>query len=817
MSENTPPGLDEFLASPASQTEASPMAPKSGEPAGLDAFIAPEVQEEKYGSLGQQAITAAESAGKGLAGPVAPLLEEAAGVNPEDIRARAEENPATAFAGEAAGFVAPALASFGSSAAAKVGLTGLAKAIPTISKFTQLGALEKISAKLAPIAGETLASKIGSAAAKGAIENMLLTGSDEVSRMILHDPEQSVQSAVADLGLSAVLGGALGGGLKGAGHLWDATVGSKAAQLAADFKGRINEHIHNPDPVAAMGEELATLHKNVTGLADEVYGASGLKAKDIEASVPHMHEGIVGQINEVSDKVQKTLDKLSKDDHAGLLEDVFTKYKEAVTTDEPAKIFNATQELKQQLQEWGRFNKDIVPLKERPFRNAAKDLAANLKTSLEDTKIWGKAAERQSSINKAFTEYLPALRDFESTFMNKVGEEKVINPGKINTYLNQLGKANAEIKQAKLQNFIDASKKYQKVISDTHMNLGMDAPEIHSPLNVTMSSLEEKTLGSKLADMFIQKGLTDVGSEALGATIGGSIGHAAGIHSGVGALLGAKALGPFFKSILPALAKGFMDKPAASMGVKAAIDHTAAVAKGNELINKATKNIFKLGVAVLPEHAKPTDKDREKLNKNLRSIQGNPEPMFTKDDKLAHYMPQQSSAQDQMFGSVINYLNGIRTDLDRKSPLDSKPVPSSTQKAAFNNALDIAQQPLIVLDKIKNGTLTAKDIEHIGSMYPQLYNGLKTKLMEQITETVKKQEVIPYRTRIGLSMFLAEPLDSTMNPMSIMAAQTIPKQNQPQQAQQPKKGTKSSPALQKMPKSYQTSNQSVETRQQRDK
>ena len=816
---DVPAGLDQFVADIQNGPSINKSAQSQTEPEGLNEAIAPEMQEEKYGSLGEQAKTFAESAGKGLAGPIAPMLEESFGVNPEDIRGRAEANPATAFAGEAAGFVAPALATLGESAAAKAGLTGLAEAIPQLAKFTQLGAVEKIAAKLAPVAGETLASKIGAAAAKGAIENMLITGSDEVSRMVLKDPEQSAQSAIADLGMSAVLGGMVGGGAKSVSSLWDATLGNKASQLAADFKGRINEHMSNPDPVTSMAHELEDLHTGITGVADEVYGPKGLKAKDIESAVPSMHQGISSQVNEITDKVDNVLQKLSKDEHAGLLQEQAVKYKQAVMSDDPSKIFNATQELKQQLQEWGRFNKDIVPLKERPFRNAAKELAHDLRTSLEDTKIWGKAAERQVAINGAFKDYLPALRDFESTFMTKVGDDKVINPGKVNTYLNQLGNPSAEIKQSKLQNFIDASQKYHKVISDTHANLGLESPIMKTPLNVTMSTLDKQTMGSQLADWFIHHGLTDAGSATLGATIGGGLAHSVGLPHSISAIIGAKAIGPVFKPLISALAKPLFESAATAHGVKAAVEHTTSAIKGAELASKAVKNIFKLGVAILPEHAKPSDKEVEKLNKQLRSIQGNPGPIFAHDDPLQNIMPDHNSARGMMIGGVVNYLNSLRPDLDKKAPLDSKPVPSTTQKATYNAALQIAQQPLLVLEKVKNGTITAQDIQHIGTMFPQLYNGLKSQMMEEISNASHKDMPIPYKTRVGISMFMASPLDSTMTAPSIMAAQAKPMQQQQQmQAQQAQsKGVKSAPALQKMPKSYQTSAQSLEARHQRDK
>jgi hypothetical protein len=773
-----------------------------------------ERHEERYGSLGQQALTAAESGAKGLLGPIAPGVETALGVNPEDIREREAENPAIAGTSEAVGFVAPALASLGAGAAAKMGLTAAAKAIPTLAKVSQLGALDAITAKLGLTAGETLASKIGVTAAKGAIDNMLLTGSDEASRMILKDPLQSSETAISDIGLSGVIGAALGGGLGAAGHLFQATVGDKAAKLAADFQGRLNEHMTNPNPVASMTTELSDLHNQITGLADEVYGAEGLKSKDIAKALPEMNNKILNQSGEITEKLENAAQKLAKDDHVGLLETEIGKYKQAIQSNEPEKIFNATQDLKKQLQEWGKFDKDAPgALKERPFRNASKDLAYDLRTSLEDTSVWGKAAERQQAINKAFSEYYPALKDFRSTFMTKVGGDYTMNPAKVETYLNQLGKSSAEIKQAKLQNFVDATNKYKKVIGDSHVNLGMESPITHTPMAITMASLGEKTLGSKLADAFISKGLTDAGSKTLGGAIVGGLAHIMGAHSGIGAIIGAHTLGPFFKSVLPGIAKALLHNPANAQGFRAAAEYGAAVVKGELASTKAVKALFKKGVSVLSESQIPTDKEKDKLNKQLQTLQVNPDKLFEAKDHLQHYLPDHSMAQQETLGNIITHLNAIRASQDKQAPLDSKPVLSTTQKAQYNRALEIAQQPLVVMEAIKNGTITANDINNLGSMYPALYNGLKEKILSEMTDFMNKDGVVPYKTRIGLSMFLAQPLDSTMSPMSIMAAQPIPKQ--PPMPQQGKtKGSKSSPALQKMSQGYATPGQAREAHRQ---
>lgn len=801
---------------PAAQFEQM-SAPQSGQQMGQ---IAPdEIPADKFESYArepegnplEQLKAGAEAFGQGVAGPVSTAAEVALGADPEAIRGRAAAYPKTHLAGEIAGLVAPSLLTGGAS--------GLAK-------FTVSGGISALE-RLVPEAGATLASKIGSGAAKAAIGNMLVAGSDEVSKMILQDPNQSAETAIADIGLSGALGGVLGGGLGAAEPLWQGTIGGKLSKVLADFKGRIADHLETPDPVTSITKELGDHYNNVKSAADEVYGPAGLKAQDIAKAMPEEVTPEISQhAQDTYDNVNKTVSKMMAKPEmypprlTMRLQNDLNQYSQALSKDDlsPGEVFNAMQDLKQQLQSYSKFDKFVKPVDEAyDFVKDSKGLAFDIRQGLEDKGIWGQAAKRQQDINKAFTNYLPALKDFEKKFTTEVSGEKVIDPGKINTYVNQLGKPNAEIKQQMLKNFLDASDKYSGVINQIHANLNMDSPIQASPLNITRATLGNKTLGMKLADAFINKGLSEAGGHSLGAATGEALGHAVGLSGGMGALIGERALGPFFASVLPAIAKPLVENHANSLGAKSAIDYGLSVASGNKLISKASKGIFKAGSEVLSENQYPTQKDRDKLDGLVKSINNNPESLFSTDNKLNHYLPQHGMALDQTSSTALNYLNNLRPGDGRNAPLDTKAIPSSTATANFNRALNIAQQPLMVLKSIKDGTITQGDITHLGNMYPSLFRGLQQKLTSEMIDQVNKGKTIPYHTRVGLSVFLAQPMDSTMSPASLMATQSAYQAQQAAQQQaapapKSKGGTKSSPALQKMPGMYQTAEQSREQR-----
>ncbi len=177
---------------------------------------------EKYGTPGEQLKAGLEGVAQGIAGPLAPAAEKFLGAKEEDIRGRAAANPVTKGLGEAVGFGAGLLTGTGEAAA--VGKVGEA-----------VNALTNV-AKEAP-----LIQRVGSSAVQQAAEMAVMQGSDEVSKQILNDPDASAETAIANIGLAAALGGAGGAALTGiVSPLWSATIGPKVEGLLGGLKNHMD-------------------------------------------------------------------------------------------------------------------------------------------------------------------------------------------------------------------------------------------------------------------------------------------------------------------------------------------------------------------------------------------------------------------------------------------------------------------------------------------------------------------------------------------------------------------------------------------------
>lgn len=204
--------------------------------------------------------------------------------------------------------------------------------------------------------------------------------------------------------------------------------------------------------------------------------------------------------------------------------------------------------------------------------------------------------------------------------------------------------------------------------------------------------------------------------------------------------------------------------------------------KGEKLTAKAVKAIFNPDKGAMPSAVIPLAAHRDKLVKIISGYQADPSKMVAQNDN--NPLPSYAQAFSATTARAVQLLSQAKPNTTPHSPLDSKRVLTEGDKTQYNRTLDIAQQPLSVLARIKNNTLTSSDVITLKTLYPTIYNGLSQRIMNEVIETVHKGKTIPYTTRMQLSVFLGRPLDSTMTQPFMAAAQAKPLADQESQQQQ---------------------------------
>jgi len=734
--------------------------------------------QEQYGTPEQQLKAGAEGLAKGIAGPVATAVEtKVLGVKPEDIAGRAAANPVTHFGSEAVGLIGPTLT-------------------PGLGEVSQAGALGEVGHAVA--SGLGLEGAVGTAARMG-VENALFTIGDEVSKALTNNPA-SIQTAAAQVGLSGLLGAGLGLGLGKVGELWKAKYGPEADSFVQDFSGRLKSHASDAIPTSDMiHEELANEFSAVEAAKSDLRGVEGLKAHELAQLMPQALEPeMVQQANSVLRAANDVLDRAAAEpgiyqgSRLPALRDYGARLSMSLADPEltPQKIFTSLDDFKKGLGSLKKWD-TMMGETEKPAASLMGDLYHKVRTGLEDTDVWGKAGERQGAINKVFTEHIPAAKDFQRTFTERVEGEPVVSPGRISTLINGLGKPNAEIKLDKLKNYLEANDKLYSELNKIHENLGIENPYKRVDLINTKSILNNLSPGMKAAD-FVHKQAANAAAEAVSSGAGAIAGHMAGIPGGeyLGGLFGHYALKPFLKTVMPTLIRPLLHISPSGEGLKAALDGITAVAKGESLLVDSAKALFEVGSTKAINDLIPSKEQLNKLEANLSLLNSNPESILNVGGKLSHYMPEHATALTATAQAAVNYLNSQKPTEMQAGVLDRKLSPSPMAEANYRAALEVAESPLSVLARTKNGTLNPMHINHLKNLYPALFPNIVHTVTDAMLSHLSGDGTVPFSMRSGLSTLIGQPMDSTFTQPSIAAAQAtfIPPQ-MPQAASGTKRGT----------------------------
>lgn len=196
---------------------------------------------------------------------------------------------------------------------------------------------------------------------------------------------------------------------------------------------------------------------------------------------------------------------------------------------------------------------------------------------------------------------------------------------------------------------------------------------------------------------------------------------------------------------------------------KTSADYIRAAAKGALALKKGIEGMFDASQAVIPEHLLPNQQRRDKLEKQL-SHYADINNAVNVGGQIGHYMPNHGTAVSQISAAAMNFLGALRPKSIQMSPLDKPSMPTRDQTAKYNRALDLAEQPLLILDHVKRGTLLPQDVAFMRTVLPALHDTMVKKITDQMIE---KKAKIPYGMRASLSQFMGgNPLDSIMTPQS---------------------------------------------------
>jgi hypothetical protein len=262
---------------------------------------------------------------------------------------------------------------------------------------------------------------------------------------------------------------------------------------------------------------------------------------------------------------------------------------------------------------------------------------------------------------------------------------------------------------------------------------------------------------------------------AIGGLIGTLTGHGP-LGAGVGWLAGQiqRLVGREAPDALKLTLLKFLGstEPIDAEGFKTAFDFIRHASKGEQLANAAVKSIFRVSDQKGEGPIFPDEKKNKKLDNQLKQFQQNPDPLIDIGGKTPHYLPDHGQALGQLAATSVNYLNSIRPESTPQGPLGEPLPPTKIQDAQYERALTIANQPLVVIHSLKEGTISTQDVQHLKTLYPGLYSRLSQKLLNQAVEYRSKGDMIPYKTILSMGIFLGQDMDASTFQQNIAFNQT---------------------------------------------
>lgn len=724
------------------------------------------------------------------------------GVNPEDIQGISEHNPVADTVGQIGGLFVPSPIGLGG-IAAKAG-----KAVEEGAKAVT--ALAKVG-KSTGIAGKI----VGSAAAKAAgsaIEGGIYSGSNVVNEAVLGDPNEVAESALSEIGAGALWGAGIGGALGFGGKILPPAI-EKAKSAANDTWNSLG--LGNAVDSLKQGakEGYSSIASVVSGkpkedilaaIANRGTEATPLESKEIASNLQKhfdaMEQAKTTALKDVRpEEIDRLITNVDPDLAKSEFQRVYGKLDDTVQqmraepelyppsyarqleqirdgilpklNGEPSspQVFNTLNELKQTLDTKIPYEKTPTAAAQNAI-SVIRDLRGEVKTSLEDSNVWGVGGARQAEFNDALSDYFKSVNsqkqkgDFVKQFMYKTaGNQLKIDPTKVETFLKNT-QTTKGIKSAQaLSGFIDSSGKLLNQIEETYKTLPeqtFDKGAVSELIAKNAGVIEQNQRQAILNRL--AKGAEGGGSVAEPA-IAGYIAHTAGLsHPVVGSIFAAAEALRNPGQTIQRLAK-----------LEAAVNSTAQkIIKGAKALVKPTYDAadylkgYTAGQMSLKKY--------EKVTKEVQDLVGNPEALTSKlhanTESLAPHAPYVTNALQEVGGKALAFLASKIPQRPQQGPLAPKIEPSKAELAIFNRYYQYVESPLSILKEAAAGGLTHEGMEVLTQVYPALYNKIKTEVTQHLTAN---QRDIPYTRKMMLSLLMGVDMDGSMTPQAIQSNQDL--------------------------------------------
>lgn len=724
-------------SSPSSNT--SPITPEE------DAAFTEEIEKEK--EFGDSPIrTGLESAASSATFGISDQLLVKTGISSkEELRERRIRNKNADIAGEIAGVVVPALLTGGTSAAAKGAAAGVTAAAKTGLKAEALTAsfLKKVLKEQgkSSLAKEVLRKSIAKGAGS-AVEGTFYGVGELISEEALGNASFNAENLIASAGAGAVLGGLAGGAL----GTVEALVPVIKNGAVVSFKNKSFSNILDPElnamqlaglsptQIAKRKSRNPTMVSHTPEMLKEVASKKNLGAF---SSNKKLFKSVNEFIEETGEGIGKTLEEVTSSlEHKSLLptkSTLATKVNERLNTlaskfkDSNGKVLKgASDQLKKIEKVIAEFDEDLIS----DVALTATDLNA-LKGKYQKLAKWDRkgnlaiSEEVNREVSRAIREQVMDIAEQAGGSLGLKLQKQLKDYGSAQEFSDAFGLKIDKQSTADFLNFKDA------ILSSVLVGSGADV-------------LSAGILAKRIAQTDFKRRLTILTSiEKANQKINSQV---------------SKGVASFIK------------------GKKVAKPLTYKALTTSGLAYDLSKDS--------PTKPKTPQEGFKNLQKNLLDL-ADPEkaPDFFRRGNIQDAAPQTHLASQAVLASAASFLQQkLPTSYASQGALSNllnKPhTPSTIEMSKFQRYLEAVENPLSVINNLKEGKVSRESIEAIQAVYPKLYEKIQMEVMEKIQTS---PESITYPKRLQLGILLSIPTDAALVPSNIEALQSHYKESEQSQ------------------------------------
>ncbi len=749
-------------------------------------------RDRKYGGLGGQALAAGEGALSSATLGLSTVALDAAGYG-DDIRGLREANPMSAMGGQVVGAFAGLGKLKGGLGVAQTALAGPSKML-----YRGGAALER------GLGGGLLGT-----GARAALEGGVFGLGDALAESAVYDTELTGERLAASMAQGALFGGgaALGAaglgkglslaarGLKRTGKALSGPASKAFAKSVSAMTG-VDEArvlkliaptaegkaaraivIGGDDAVARHVDDLATAMDDVARHEDEVFSVvrdAELKESAVAKMMDHGgDEAAIAFTQQHIDDAVSVVDDIitNKSIHGGVAEtkrlkaaltsmqdDIARGIEEA--TDSATKKAKLAIGLDKMKREVGRYTRSSV---NRANRNGNlqnltsaekyRGLYERMRTSLEDTKVWGKFGDAQRRVNAPLSEMLGTNQAYQRGFTSEFGRSKVdpwrkarvADRGKIQGYLTDLKNPRNDLRNRAVTERMASMEDAADAIAEMY---GVDASKLKNAAGRTRKTIAEASETASVMNAM---------KELEGAGGGGVMAGLAG-----GALASGNPIGLALAPVL---------NPARTVRQLAAVEQLAS--RVSNSVDGGVAKLFKRARRQAVLATPRLEQSRDDFAKQSKALRATAEMVGLEDElersmgELAYGAP---TAKTRAVKAQMAALSHLMETMPLAPPdlygnADAAQVDPWEATQWIERATALADPGAMFAPLDSNDPISLAGVDAVKKVYPAIYDDARSSIRKRHMEGIQDGDLLPRSVRVQLALAFELPeLEPMMDP-----------------------------------------------------